>query len=123
MVLRRSRRRTSGSRESHRVGSGWSKHSVRSNSYAVAANWKVLMENYNECYHCGGVHPELCEIVPEFKQAGGSNLDWEKGIPHRQGAYTFTKTGTTNRAPFPGLSDEEKVRHKGELSFPNLILS
>ncbi len=95
-------------------------HSI---SYAVAANWKVLMENYNECYHCGGVHPELCEIVPEFKQAGGSNLDWEKGIPHRQGAYTFTKTGTTNRAPFPGLSDEEKVRHKGELSFPNLMLS
>ena len=95
-------------------------HSI---TYDVAANWKILMENYNECYHCGGVHPELCEIVPQFKQAGGSNLDWEKGIPHREGAYTFTRTGTTNRAPFPGLSDEEKVRHKGELSFPNLMLS
>ena len=95
-------------------------HSI---TYDVAANWKVLMENYNECYHCGGVHPELCEVVPEFKQAGGSNLDWELGIPHREGAYTFTKTGTTNRAPFPGLSEEERVRHKGELSFPNLMIS
>jgi Rieske 2Fe-2S family protein len=92
-------------------------------TYHVAANWKILMENYNECYHCGGVHPELCEIVPDFKRAGGSSLDWESGIPHREGAYTFTKSGTTNRAPFPGLSDEEKVRHKGELCFPNLMVS
>ena len=28
-------------------------------SYDVAANYKVLLENYNECYHCGPVHPEL----------------------------------------------------------------
>lgn len=92
-------------------------------TYDVAANWKILMENYNECYHCGGLHPELCEIVPEFKQAGGSNLTWDGGIPHREGAYTFTKTGKTSRAPFPGLSEEEKVRHKGELCFPNLMIS
>ena len=92
-------------------------------TYDVAANWKLIMENYNECYHCGGLHPELCEIVPDFKHAGGSNLNWEDGIPHRAGAYTFTKTGTTNRSPFPGLSEEEKVRHKGELCFPNLMLS
>jgi Rieske 2Fe-2S family protein len=69
------------------------------------------------------VHPELCEIVPDFKQGGGSNLNWEDGIPHRQGAYTFTKTGKTSRAPFPGLNEEERVRHKGELCFPNLMLS
>jgi Rieske 2Fe-2S family protein len=95
-------------------------HSI---TYDVAANWKLIMENYNECYHCGGLHPELCEIVPDFKQAGGSNLNWEDGIPHRAGAYTFTKKGTTNRAPFPGLSEDEKVRHKGELCFPNLMVS
>jgi Rieske 2Fe-2S family protein len=95
----------------------------RSITYDVAANWKLILENYNECYHCGGLHPELCEIVPDFKKAGGSNLTWEDGIPHRDGAYTFTKTGATNRAPFPGLNEEEKVRHKGELCFPNLMLS
>src|SRR5215470_11791406 len=92
-------------------------------SYDVAANWKIIAENYNECYHCGGVHPELCEVVPDFKRAGGSNLNWEGGIPHREGAYTFTKTGKTNRLPFPALNEAEKVRHKGELCFPNLMLS
>ena len=53
--------------------------------YPVAANWKAIVENYNECYHCGPVHPELVELVPAFKSRGGSDLDWEHGIPHRDG--------------------------------------
>ena len=55
----------------------------------MAANWKVILENYNECYHCGPVHPELCELVPAFRRGGG-DLDWDAGIPHRPGATTFT---------------------------------
>jgi glycine betaine catabolism A len=91
--------------------------------YPVAANWKAIVENYNECYHCGPIHPELCELVPAFKQGGGGALDWENGIEHREGAWTFTATGTTSRQPFPGLSPEEKERHKGQLIYPNLMLS
>jgi glycine betaine catabolism A len=95
-------------------------HSIR---YEVAANWKVICENYNECYHCGGVHPELCEVVPAFRERGGASLDWSRGIPHRDGAYTFTTTGTTRRRPFPTLNEDERVRHKGELVYPNLFVS
>lgn len=91
--------------------------------YDVAANWKLILENYNECYHCPGVHPELCEVVPAFRERGGVDLDWEAGIPHREGATTYTATGTTAREPFPGLSAEEQVRHKGELIFPNMMMS
>jgi glycine betaine catabolism A len=90
--------------------------------YEVAANWKVILENYNECYHCGPVHPELCELVPAFRR-GGAELDWDAGIPHRDGAYTFTLTGTTRRAPFPGLPAAARTRHLGELILPNLMLS
>jgi len=90
--------------------------------YRVAANWKVILENYNECYHCGPVHPELCELVPAFRRGGG-DLDWDAGIPHRDGAYTFTLSGTTTRAPFPGLSQRARTRHLGELVLPNLMLS
>jgi len=92
-------------------------------TYEVAANWKVILENYNECYHCGPVHPELCRLVPAFKQRGGSELDWERGIPHREGAWTFTETGTSTRRPFAGLNPDEQVRHKGELIYPNLMIS
>ena len=91
--------------------------------YPVESNWKAIVENYNECYHCGPVHPELVDLVPAFRRRGGSDLDWESGIPHREGAWTFTATGTTNRRPFPGLSPEEQERHKGQLVYPNLMLS
>jgi Rieske 2Fe-2S family protein len=95
-------------------------HTIR---YEVAANWKVLCENYNECYHCAGVHPELCAVVPAFRERGGANLDWLRGIAHRPGAYTFSTSGTTRRRAFPTLNEDERVRHKGELLYPNLFLS
>ena len=95
-------------------------HSIR---YEVAANWKVICENYNECYHCGGVHPELCSVVPAFREAGGGALDWSRGIPHREGAYTFTHSGTTTRRAFPTLNADERTRHKGEVLYPNLFIS
>lgn len=91
--------------------------------YHVAANWKVLAENYNECYHCGPVHPELCRIVPAFKQNGGGAIDWDNGIPQAEGTFTFTMSGRSDRAPFPGLSAAEQVRHKGELIYPNMMTS
>ena len=97
--------------------------SARRLVYRVAANWKVICENYNECYHCGPVHPELCDLVPVFRRGGGGDLDWDAGIPHRDGTYTFTLTGTTRRAPFPGLPAAEVTRHRGELILPNLMLS
>jgi Rieske 2Fe-2S family protein len=91
-------------------------------TYDVRANYKVVLENYNECYHCAGVHPELVRLVPAFGR-GGSDLDWESGIPLRSGAWTFTTSGASARAPFPGLDADERVRHKGELLYPNLLLS
>ena len=91
-------------------------------SYEVAANYKVLAENYNECYHCGPVHPELTRLVPAFG-AGGADIDWDGGVPHREGAWTFTMSGTTTRSPLPGLDEDERTRHKGELVHPNLMLS
>jgi Rieske 2Fe-2S family protein len=91
--------------------------------YEVACNWKVILENYNECYHCAGVHPELCKVVPAFKHRGGSELDWDAGIPHRDGAWTFTHSGTTTRKPFPGLDEDEQLKHKGELLYPNFMVS
>lgn len=91
-------------------------------TYDVAANYKVLLENYNECYHCGPVHPELSRLVPSFA-GGGGDLDWDRGVAHREGAWTFTTTGTTDRAPLPGLDEDERVRHKGDLVYPNLMVS
>jgi len=32
--------------------------------YDVQANWKLMFENYSECYHCPGVHPQLQKVSP-----------------------------------------------------------
>ena len=32
--------------------------------YDLNANWKLMFENYSECYHCPGVHPQLQKVSP-----------------------------------------------------------
>ena len=42
---------------------GWAGAKVAHRAmYAFAANWKVAVENYVECYHCGPAHPEYSEV-------------------------------------------------------------
>lgn len=31
--------------------------------HTLKANWKLVGENFRECYHCGGAHPEYCNAV------------------------------------------------------------
>src|SRR5260221_4874805 len=35
-----------------------------SRSYPTAANWKLVVENFVECYHCAPAHPEVCSLHP-----------------------------------------------------------
>lgn len=39
-------------------------------------NWKLVMENNRECYHCAGSHPSLCRTFPD--RPGYTSMD-EKG--------------------------------------------
>src|SRR5918995_165495 len=48
---------------------------VARHDYQIAANWKILVENYHECYHCSSIHPELCKVSPPT--SGGDNLESE----------------------------------------------
>ncbi len=32
--------------------------------YELEANWKIVIENYLECYHCSEIHPALCDVTP-----------------------------------------------------------
>lgn len=32
-------------------------------SYVLRTNWKLVAENFRECYHCGVAHPEYCSAV------------------------------------------------------------
>ena len=41
-------------------------------TYDVAANWKVITENFMECYHCAPLHPQLTAVLPQFASGYGT---------------------------------------------------
>jgi Rieske 2Fe-2S family protein len=94
--------------------------------YEVHANWKVIGENYSECYHCPGVHPQLNRLTP-YDQ--GRNLEsrgpWAGGWMQLAGeADTMSVDGHLHgRPPLPGLNSEDQRRIYYFLVWPNLLLS
>ena len=68
--------------------------------YMVAANWKILTENYHECYHCGMIHPEFCAVSPP---KSGANYHSERRLGRRfmdlrDGAETMSLDGRSGGA-------------------------
>lgn len=50
-----------------------------SETYTVAANWKLVAENFRECYHCSASHPEYT-TVNAYVLIGDKKLDAYKPI-------------------------------------------
>jgi Rieske 2Fe-2S family protein len=91
-------------------------------TYEVAANWKVVSENYHECYHCPLIHPELCQITPPDS---GDNYDlpgaWVGGsMTLRDGMATMSMTGELAGTPLHNV-DPTRVEYLHVL--PNLLVS
>jgi glycine betaine catabolism A len=93
--------------------------------YDVAANWKLLFQNYSECLHCPSIHPELSERTPwqsgendltEGRALGGFMLLTEKG-------GSITVTGNVCALPVGELPPEDHDRVYYYSLFPNLLLS
>jgi len=91
--------------------------------HEVACNWKILVENYMECYHCPGVHPELCDLVPLYRKGIVDSAGTDVIAYFREGACTFTLNGTTRRPLLSGLSEDEKRMYNGEMIYPTLMLN
>jgi glycine betaine catabolism A len=94
-------------------------------NYDAASNWKILTENYHECYHCPMIHPELCKVSPpksgENYKPGGP---WVGGwMDLRDGMATMSLDGTSLGVPLRGL-DERGLRTVIYVNvFPNILLS
>jgi glycine betaine catabolism A len=96
--------------------------------YAVAANWKGIAENYNECLHCPGVHPELNalsnymsgeEITGDGAWCGGSMT-----LTGEDAATMGSEGGhATNRPSIEGLEGEELKSILYFSLFPNALVS
>jgi glycine betaine catabolism A len=92
----------------------------------VQANWKLLCENFSECFHCPPVHPELCRIVTAYKEAGAWGLDERLSSrpEYRSEAQTLTLDGTARLPALKGLTEsEKKTLYRAEMHLPNLFLN
>jgi phenylpropionate dioxygenase-like ring-hydroxylating dioxygenase large terminal subunit len=93
--------------------------------YDVKANWKLIIQNYNECLHCPNLHPALNKLShylsgenePLQPTYMGGRMDLRPGVA------TLSTDGTCPRELLPGLSDQDRRRVYYYAIFPNMLLS
>ncbi len=93
-------------------------------TYDVRANWKLIFQNYSECYHCPLVHPGLAKLTPydqgENDLVEGPFLGGFMPIPK---AGSMTMSGKTCGLPVGEIQPEELHRVYYYSIFPNMLLS
>jgi Rieske 2Fe-2S family protein len=100
--------------------SRWESPALRSAKriqYDVRANWKLIFENYSECYHCLGVHPELSKISPH----DSAENDLTEG-PFLGGFMRIAKGRSltmSGNACALGIADVSRARDRAPAHNPN----
>src|SRR6266540_4956237 len=98
--------------------------SARRIKYDVRANWKLIFQNYSECYHCLGVHPELSKISPhdsaENDLIEGPFLG---GFMRIASDKSLTISGHTCALPVGDFGDEDFRFVFYYSIFPNMLMS
>lgn len=92
--------------------------------YTVEANWKVIAENYGECYHCQLLHPQLHRFS-DFESGSFTAGDCFNGGPMRlrDGFTTLSMSGHTTLPPITGLAGDELELVNYDQVYPNLTLA
>jgi glycine betaine catabolism A len=80
-------------------------------SYDVAANWKLVVENFMECYHCATIHPELVSVLPEFAGGFAAQYYVGHGAAFADRAAGFTVDGSAGFARLPGVSEDQDRKY------------
>jgi Rieske 2Fe-2S family protein len=93
--------------------------------YDVRANWKLLFQNYNECYHCPTVHPALNRLTPYKTATNDLTSGPILGGPMElaAGFETVSRDGKLVAERFPQLTDAESRRVYYYTIFPTLFVS
>jgi Rieske 2Fe-2S family protein len=93
--------------------------------YDVRANWKLIVQNYNECLHCPNLHPSLNKLSHylsgENEPLQGTFMGGRMDL--RPGVDTLSMDGSCPRAFLPGLPSDDVRRVYYYAIFPNMLLS
>jgi glycine betaine catabolism A len=102
---------------------------ARTIEYEVAANWKFIAENYSECYHCPGLHPQLNRLTPyDLGVEYETNGAWQGGwMEFSDGVETMALDGgrgsRRGRPAMAGMTAEDERRVDYLVVWPAAFLS
>ena len=90
----------------------------------VQANWKIVIENYNECLHCPTIHPELVAVVPAYKKGDIFEAGRQDGGVSLADGRTAIVDDPRLRLPLlPGFKKEgDPESYYGALVYPTMFL-
>jgi Rieske 2Fe-2S family protein len=92
--------------------------------YDVRANWKLIFQNYSECNHCPGVHPELQKLTPyDLAENDLSEGPFLGGFMPITKGKSLTKSGNACALPVGDINAEDFYRVFYYSIFPNMLLS
>ena len=92
--------------------------------YDVRANWKLIFQNYSECYHCPGVHPELSKISPyDSSENDLTEGPFLGGLMRIASDKSLTMSGRTCALPVGDFGNEDFRFVFYYSIFPNMLLS
>jgi Rieske 2Fe-2S family protein len=99
--------------------------SAARHDYVIEANWKIITENYHECYHCSQIHPELCRVSsPDSGYNIAPDGAWVGGSMELLGdAATMSLTGASGGVVLRRLDSKRRREVFYFGLFPNLLLS
>lgn len=90
-------------------------------SVEVAANWKIIVENYQECLHCAVVHPELVEVIPLYRSGHVLDPARDDGAVELDG-NSFSADGHEDLPLVPGLGEGHDGVYRGAVVFPSAFV-
>ncbi len=98
--------------------------SARRIDYDVQANWKLVFQNYSECYHCPGVHPMLSKISPSDSAENDlTEGPFLGGFMSIKEGKSLTMSGDACARAGGDIKAEDHARVFYYSIFPNMLLS
>jgi glycine betaine catabolism A len=91
--------------------------------YEVKANWKLIIENFMECYHCATIHPELTEVLPEFADGYAAQYYVGHGAEFGADINGFTVDGRQGFDRLATVAEEQDRRYYAITVKPQVFIN
>ncbi|MBU2662589.1 aromatic ring-hydroxylating dioxygenase subunit alpha [Actinoplanes bogorensis] len=91
--------------------------------YDVRANWKLIIENFMECYHCSTIHPELVHVLPEFAGGYAAQYYVGHGAEFGRDVEGFTVDGGAGVTTIGTIAPEQDRRYYAVTIKPQVFVN